>query len=304
MGKLKKVAVKGIKDNGLFASSIFLEKHADLFRFLEGTSPHEYGQIMDKVYNDTHIGGGFHRHFDGTHTLKGSYDAIKNELGEVEPTQFFEAHFRELVTPEGIPIMTLDKAGYENLSSEISETLGGVISPAEIRSYHRDANSFNAGELCSAGLGLVFIVAAIRSGDAKAISRVTAANLCLSIATANPLQLLFGVSSLAYGVYKGKIKSYELLRGTAPIIMGVIGYQTANKLFGFGKGGSLIFSIGTAIASNMLIDHLEENKKQQIIQELGEEKPQYITAMTANILKEEFIKLSRRFPPMGLGKMI
>ena len=304
MGKLKSATIKEVKDNGLFASSVFMENHADLFRSLENTSPHEYSKIMDKVYNDTHIGGGFHRTFDGSHTLKGSYDAIKNEVGEVDLTEFFKAHFRELVTPEGIPIMTLDKQQYENLSNEISETLGGILSPGDIRSYFRDINSVNAGEVCASGLGLVFTLAAIRSGDEKAISRVIASNLCLGIATANPLQLLFGVCFLAHGVYNGKIKSYELLKGAAPAIMGIIGYQTANKLFGFGKGGCIVFSIGTAVASNMLIEHMDKKNREQIIEELGEDNPGYITAMTPDILGNEFAKLSRRLAPTGLGKLV
>ena len=195
--------------------------------------------------------------------------------------------------------MTLDKANYENLSNEISETLGGTISPGYIREYFRDINSVNAGEVAVAGFGAIFIVAALRSGDEKAISRVTAANLCLGIATANPIQLLLGVYSLGHGIYRGKIKAYEMLKGSAPIIAGAIGYQVANKLFQFGKSGSLLFSIGTTIASGALIEHLEQKNREQILEELGEDSPQYITAMTPDILKDEFVKLSRRFKPVN-----
>ena len=304
MGRLNKKVLKGIKDQGIFASSLYLEQHAGLFKFLENTSPHKYSQIMDEVYNKTYIGGGFHRHFDGSHTIKGSYDVIKDKVGEVDPSQFVEAHFRDFVTPEGTPILTLDKVQYEQLSNDISETLGGHINPADIRAYHRDINSFNAGEFCAAGIGSIFLIAALRSGDATSISRVTAANLCCGIASANPMQVLLGVYGLAHGIYVGKIKAYDMLRGSAPVIMGYIGYNAANKLFNFSKGGCIIFSIGTAIASNMLLDHLEQKKKKAILKELGEENPHYITCMTSNILKEEFMKLSRKFSPLGLGKNI
>ena len=301
MGKIKKTIYEGIKDNGLFASSLFLEQNDKLFKFLEGTSPHQYSQIMDEVYNKTHIGGGFHRTFDGSHTMKGSYDAIKDSVGSVDPIQYVEAHFRELVTPEGIPLLTLDKQQHEAMSNDISETLGGEITPGEIRAYHRDINSFNAGELCAAGLGAVFIVAALRSGDPKAISRVTAANLCLGIATANPIMLLLGVGSLAHGVYRGKIKSWELLKGAAPVLAGIIGYQAASKLFNFGKGGSIIFAIGTSIASNLLIAKMERSDRKKVIEELGRKNPRYIAAMTSSILKEEVAKVSRKIDPMRLG---
>ena len=303
MSKLKKPIFKGIKDNGLFASSLFLEQNDKLFKFLEGTSPHEYSKIMDEVYNKTHIGGGFHRSFDGSHTIKGSYDAIKDSTRAVDPVQYVEAHARELVTPEGVPILTLDKGQHEALSNDISEVLGGEITPGALRAYHRDFNSVNAGELCAAGLGAIFVVAAIRSGDPKAISRVTAANLCLGIATANPIQLFISVGSLAHGVCTGKIRSWELLKGAAPVIAGIIGYQAASELFNFSKNGSIIFAIGTSVASNMLIDHLEKKKREQVSEELGDN-PQYITAMTSSILKEELAKLSRKSDPLGMGKAI
>ena len=42
MSQLKSKVPKGIKDHGIFASSLFLEQNDKLFKFLEGTSPHEY----------------------------------------------------------------------------------------------------------------------------------------------------------------------------------------------------------------------------------------------------------------------
>ena len=304
MGKFKKPIYKGIRDNGIFASSLFLEQNDKLFKFLEGTAPHEYSQIMDKVYNQTHIGGGFHRTFDGAHTLKGSYDAIKDKVGEVDPVQYVEAHARELVTPEGIPILTLDKSQHEALSNDIAETLGGGITAGDIRAYHRDINSFNAGELCSAGLGTVFVAAAIHSGDPKAISRVTASNLCMGIATGNPVMLLVGTASLAHGVANGKIQAWELLKGAAPAIAGIIGYQAASELFSFGKGGSIVFAIGTSIATNALIAKMEARNREKIIEELGEDNPQYIAAITSTILKEEIAKQSRKSDPLSMGGRI
>ena len=302
MGKIK-ITFKWFKDHGLFASTLFLEKNNKLFKILENTSPHEYSKIMDQTYNQTRIGGGFHRSFDGSHTLQGSYGAIKDHVGSVDLTQYIKAHARELVTPEGIPILTLDKGQHEALSNDISEVLGGWITPGEIRAYHRDINSINMGDLCAAGLGAAFVVGAIYSGDPKAISRVTAANLCLGLASANPAMLLIGLGSLAHGVYKGKIISWEMLKGAAPVIGGLIGYQSASTLFSFGKAGNIVFAIGSSIATGMLIEHLEEKKREQVKEELGDN-PQYVASITPNILKEEMCKLSRKFNPLRMGEKI
>ena len=303
MGKLKS-RFKGLKDSSLFASSIAFDSHPKLFQFLERSNPTQYDKIMDQVYRETHIGGGTHRHFDGSHTLKGSYDAIKEATGSVEPVEYIKSQFNELVTPEGVPLFTLDKKYHGELSNQISESLNGTVSAGQIREYIRDYNSVNAVEAASAGIGIVFLFLACRSENPKAISRVTAINICLGVATANPLQLLVGVVGLGYGLYHGNIKAYELLRGSAPCISGLIGYQVASKLFNISKNGSIIFSIGTAIASEVLLSHLEAKKKEKILEELGKENPHYIASLTPGILQQEFMKLSRNTNTLSLGNVV
>lgn len=306
MAKLRnrKNKFKGLADHGLFASSVIFESHPKLFKLLERKDPTQYDKIMDQVFRETHIGGGTHRTFDGSHTFKGSYDTIKNTTGSVDIVEFFKLHFNELVTPEGIPLFTLNKDHYELVSNQMSESLGGTISSGQIREYIRDINSLNAGELTSAGVGIIFLFFALRSKDPQAISRVTALNICIGIATANPVQLFLGVAGLGCGLYQGKIKSYELLRGSAPVISGIIGYQTANKIFNISKNGSIIFSIGTAIGSEILLNHLEKRKKKGVLKELGEENPHYIPALTPDILQQEFIKLSRNTASLSIGSLI
>lgn len=305
MGKLKrKNKFKGLKDSGLFASSIIFESHPKLFQALERYNPIQYDKIMDQFYQETHIGGGVHRHFDGSHTFKGSYDKIKEATGSVNPVEYLKSHFNELVTSEGVPLFTLDKSHHEIVSNQISESLGGTISSGQIRNYIRDFNSFNAGEVTVAGIGAIFLMLAIYSGNTKSISKVTAINICLGIATANPLQLFLGIAGLGYGLYRGKIKSYELLRGSAPCISGMISYHAANKVFNISKNGSIIFSIGTAIASEMLLSHLEAKRKEKILTELGKNNPHYIAALTPDILRDEFTKLSRKTKKLSLGSLI
>ena len=191
------------------------------------------------------------------------------------------------------------------ISHEISESLSGTVSPGQIRQYMRDLNSFNAGETATAGLGAVFMFLACHSKDPRAISRVTASNICLGIATGNPGQLLIGVAGLVYGLYHGKIKSYELLRGSAPIISGMLAYQTATKLFNISKNSSIMLSIGTNLTTEILLNHLEKRKEKKILEELGKNNPHYIVALTPDILSREFIKLSQREQKLPyLGKWI
>ena len=296
--------VSSVKLVSLFGTSLFLKQNKDLFRFLEGTSSDRYGTIMDAFYAKTHIGGGFHRHFDGTHTLRGSYEAIKDRTGTVEMAPFIKAHFNDLVTPEGLPVFTLDREKYTALSNEVSEVLGGNITAPQIRAFIRDLNSYNLGEVIASGVGAAFLVAALRSGDPKAISRVTASNICLGIATANPWQLLLGMYGLAHGIYTGKITSYQLLRGAVSTAAGLAGYHVGAKLLGLGTGGGIVLAIGAAVATDLILDHLERQKKKTIEDELGKKNRHYILAMNPHILEKEFFKLLRRNRPLALGTLV
>jgi len=289
-----------IKEQTLFTTGIITEAHSKLFKFLERHNPSEYDKIMDKVYNETNIGGGTHRHFDGSHTFAGSYEEIKEATGDVEMIEYFKSHFNELVTPEGIPLFTLDKEEYYNFSEEISEIIGDTISGGQIRTFIRDINSFNAGELTCAGLGSLFLFLAIRSGNPKAISRVVAANLCIGVATANPLQIFIGLSSLAHGVYNKKIKAWELLKGATPIIAGALGYQIAEHTLDLAKNESIIFAMLSGIATSVIIEKLDADKKKIILEELGENK-NYLAIMTPGILRNQLEIISRKIPKLSIG---
>ena len=74
----------------------------------------------------------------------------------------------------------------------------------------------------------------------------------------------------------------------------MLAYQTATKVFNISKNGSIILSIGTSIASDLLLTHLEKQKQAKVLEELGKNNPHYIVALTPNILSREFIKLSNK----------
>ena len=282
---------KTIKDSTLFSAAFSSETYKDFFQFLERKNPMDYDKIMDKAYAESHIGGGGHRSFDGSHTLGESWEKIQEATGDVELAKFAKAHFNELVTPEGIPLFNLDHGAYNSLSEEISDVLGGSISGGQIRDYFRDINSINLGEVGVAGLGVLFMGAAIKNGDSRAISRVAASNLCLGLYSGNPAQLLVGLTGLAYGIYKGKIKAYDLLRGAIPTVAGIAGYQ-AGKLLELGSGGTLILSLASGIAVEAVLNKLEQSKLEEVKEELGDN-PKYISTYTPAVLAEEFKILCR-----------
>jgi len=282
-----------IKDQFLFSVDVVTESFKGMFKELEHHTPTTYDKIMDAVYRETHIGGGMHRMFDGNHTFSGSYEAIKSMTGQVDAFDFIKAHVNEVVTPEGIPLFNLDQVSFNHLSSEVSETLGGHVAPGQIRALARDMNSFNMGEVLSAGVGFAFMAYALNSGDPRATSRTVAVNLCLGIYTANPLQIFTGLAGLAAGVYKGKIQAWELLKGATPVLAGTAAYAIGENILDLSKGESLFVSIAISIGTAAYISCLDARNRKRVQEELGDS-PFYPPVMTPHLLSKELEILQRR----------
>ncbi len=289
---------KRILEQGIFGVSFFNEAQKGLFQFLEDKSASTYDKIMDAIYNETHIGGGLHRHFDGSHTLAGSYQKIKDSVGDVDFGDFIKAHLDELVTPNGIPLFDLNQGRFNQLTNEIADNLGGAVTSSQLRGYLCDLNSINAGELASASLGCIFLFAAFKSGDSKAIARTSAINLCIGFATANPIQVLTGLAGVSVGIYQGKIEAWDLLTGAAPVVAGlsatqVAAYLGATKTIGAGVG--FIGAISTAI----LMQHLDRKKQDRLKNELGDNQ-RYISVMTPSLVQQQIEIVSRNSFNLGI----
>ena len=259
---------KNILESSVYGSGSTFETYNKAFQWLEDRKASDYDKIMDRTYAETFIGGGHHRSYDGSHTFSGSYDAIHEATGDVDLRQFLEAHFDELVTPNGIPMFTLDHARYKTLTNEISEILGGHVSAGALRNMGLDFNSINAGELATAGVGSIFLAAAFRSGNPQAISRVTALNLCVGLCTGNPVQVVTGLGGLALGVYLGKIQSWDLLMGAAPPLAG-FGMSGGAEFVGAGAGTSILIGLASAIATGAYLANLDRKRQARLHYELG-----------------------------------
>jgi hypothetical protein len=289
-----------LTDGAFFAPSVTTEANGKLFQFLERSNPTEYDRIMDAVYRETGIGGGTHRTFDGTHTLRGSWEAIEGQVGDVGLFEYIKAHANELVTPEGVPLFTLDKAWYEEFSTEVVETLGDVVTSGQVRSFLRDINSVNAGELLCAGIGSLFLFAAIRSGDHRAVSRVVGANLGFGLGTGNPVQVALGLGGLAYGVWAGQIRAWEVLKGSGPAIAGVLGYGLGKNVMELSGPESVLLGLVAGLTASALLAHLDRRKREEVIGELGDES-RYVAVLTPGLLRQELRLLEHRQPSLSLG---
>jgi hypothetical protein len=286
-----------LPEKTIFSMGAVTETYNGLFQFLERHSPIEYDRIMDRVYAETHIGGGQHRAFDGSHTFAGSYQTIAEATGDVDASEYFKAHLNELVTPEGIPLLTLDHTLLRWTTDVVSDVLGGRFSPGQLRSFAVDVNSVNAGELLSATVGVGFILFALRSSDSRAFSRVVSLNLCIGLATANPLQIFAGLVGLGHGVDTGRIGAWGLIEGALPALAGLAAFELASEVFG--SGGSLIAAILTSTGAATILGRFAPSVQEGVAQELGDN-DNYVAVQSRPILERAVELAGRRLGRFGL----
>ena len=71
-------------------------------------------KAMDAEYLRTHIGGNWHRLYDGGHSLTGSWNAIHENLPDLSALDqlgtWANEYWKDLITTRGMPIVTLDNA--------------------------------------------------------------------------------------------------------------------------------------------------------------------------------------------------
>ncbi|HEV2551134.1 MAG TPA: hypothetical protein VGU20_27745 [Stellaceae bacterium] len=81
---------------------------------LSNQHPTVASRAMDAEYLRTHIGGGWHRLFDGGHSLAGSWRAVHEALPDLSALDqlgvWANEYWKDLITTRGMPIVVLDHA--------------------------------------------------------------------------------------------------------------------------------------------------------------------------------------------------
>ena len=153
-----------------------------------------YDRSMDYTRQLSGEFGGDHRLFDGGHGILGAWEAVKSALPDDTKSQevigYLSAYWKDLVTPMGMPIMTLDRNNFEHV-----EKYASYLGIQE--SWLKDIVSFTASE--SIGGLLVLISSALQwneKDEKEFYDFITTIGLT-SIIAANPLCLVITVITLA-----------------------------------------------------------------------------------------------------------
>ena len=199
---LKSLSGKGASAQAqTFATVQGLLANAELSRsvnaWLQGMvsgAPTIYDRAMDATYNTTHIGGHLHRMFDGSHTIPGAFEAVRNASPDdnifQEAAGLLQALARDATTPMGLPLVNWDQDTFNRLT----DTLGGLgIS----RDWLIDLVNYDAVELVGSSIGVVAIALNWNNDDIEEFTKIIGSMGLSAAVGANPLLLIVTVVALA-----------------------------------------------------------------------------------------------------------
>ena len=216
-----------------------------------GASP--YDKALDLTYNTLKQHGGDHRIFDGSHDLVGAWKTIAEAMPEEAWLQraegYVSAIWKDLATPNGLPVVTWDKQAFDSVAGFLNETLG--LS----RTWTKDMVTFTATEFTGAVLGALALVLSWNNAEIRRFAEIVASLGLSALVGANPLMVMVTIVGLAKcfhearhgagfkrvlsGGGRGMVGATALLGASrlmpAPawvtLMLGVVSYHLAAKLY-------------------------------------------------------------------------
>ena len=212
-----------------------------------------YDKALDLTYNTLKQHGGDHRIFDGSHDLFGAWKTIAEAMPDEGWLQRAEgcvsALWKDMATPNGIPVVTWNKEAFDAVAGFLNETLG--IS----RTWVKDMATFTATEFIGAVLGALALVLSWNKAEIRRFSEIVGSLGLSALVGANPLLVMVTIVGLAKcfhearhgagfkrilsGGGRGAVGTTALLGASrlmpAPawvtLMLGVVSYLVATRLY-------------------------------------------------------------------------
>lgn len=123
-------------------------------------------KAMDADYLRTHLGGGWHRLYDGGHTLAGSWKAVSAAVPDFHALDklgvWANEYWKDLITTRGMPILILDHADqvsdyFKHLDCvNVAQVIGGNICGVSIYCNWNDPAKLVASATATECSGIVY----------------------------------------------------------------------------------------------------------------------------------------------------
>lgn len=123
-------------------------------------------KAMDAEYLRSHIGGGWHRLYDGGHSLMGSWKAVSSSLPDLDALDrlgvWANEYWKDLITTRGMPIIVLDHADqvseyFKHLDCvNVAQLIGGDVCGVSIYCNWDDPAKLVASATATECSGIVY----------------------------------------------------------------------------------------------------------------------------------------------------
>jgi hypothetical protein len=153
-----------------YTSTLNWKNNSEFSNWLTDHLSNQYATVaskaMDAEYLRTHIGGGWHRLYDGGHSLAGSWKAVSSslpDLGALDKLgEWANEYWKDLITTRGMPILILDHADqvseyFKHLDSvNVAQLIGGEICGVSIYCNWNDPAKLVASASATGSTGIVY----------------------------------------------------------------------------------------------------------------------------------------------------
>ena len=216
------------------------------------SAPTVYDKAMDAGRHVIKEYGPDHHLFDNFHSPLGAWssvqDAVKDDSLRQEVTAFLRAYWKDVVTPMGMPVFTLDRSSFQNIA-EFADKFSVEAS------WLKDLASFTASEGAGALAAVIGASLAWRKSEIEEFSEHAAVIAGSAAVAANPLALTIAIILIARSVHVGRQES-------------VLGKVMANFGWGMAKtgafvgasalvGGGVWIGVVSGIAASLLVAKLK-----------------------------------------------
>jgi len=235
-----------------YATALNWKNNSELSNWLTEHLSHQYPTIaskaMDAEYLRSHVGGSWHRLYDGGHTLTGSWKAIAQALPDADILDrvgtWANEYWKDLITTRGMPVVMLDH------NKHVDE-------------YLKHLDCVNVAQLIGGEVSGVSIY--FNWNDPAKLVASAAAMDCSGLAYANVVAPLVSVIALgrAYFLLKGE-EQESLQTLVSPALRGLSRSGSTILLIAVVPGGFLLhLSCGLVVglAHNYAWDKVSENKE-------------------------------------------
>ena len=193
------IAMLSESAQGLLASSLSSDLNGLIQNMVEGSAT-IYDKAMDAEYIATHVGGAYHRLFDGGHTIAGAFNAARGAAPDdniiQEAMGTVQGLLRDGSTPRGLPLANWDKATFDHVA-------GVLESDFHIpKSWFYDLNTYDAAELLGGTIGIVALTLNWKRADTESFARLVGSMGISAAISTNPLLLVITVVALAKAFHR------------------------------------------------------------------------------------------------------